>query len=215
LSLEKGLKLTHPRSKALAIKAFATALPNTTEQRKILLRYIKKYADSLVEALKDNSYKSWMWFEKNLYYNNAILSEGLLIAGDCLGSSLYQTKGTQSLQFLISKTFSQDMYMPIGHSQWYKKGFKRSQYDQQPEDAASMISALSAAYKSTGNKEYKNLAKKCFGWFLGNNSINKSVYDKETGGCYDGLHPDRVNLNQGGESLISYLMSGYTIFQLH
>jgi len=214
-SLGKGIKLSHPRSKALAIKAFATALPDLPGRRKTLLKYIKEYADSLTYALKDNSYKSWIWFEKNLYYNNAILSESLFMAGDCLKDSAYKIKGVQSLQFLISKTFSQDMYMPIGHSQWYKNNSKRSQYDQQPEDAASMILALSTAYKSTGNKEYKNLAKKCFTWFLGNNSINKPVYDKVSGGCYDGLHPDRVNLNQGGESLISYLMSSYTLTHLN
>jgi len=215
LSLEKRSKLNHPRSKALAIKAFATMLPYMPEHQKTLLRHIKEYAESLADALKENSYKSWIWFEKDLYYNNAILSEGLFIAGDLLKDSLYKIKAVQSLQFLISKTFSQDMYMPIGHSNWYRHNSKRSQYDQQPEDAASMILALSSAYKSTCNEEYKNLAKKCFGWYLGNNSINKPVYDKMTGGCYDGLHPDRVNLNQGGESLISYLMSSYTITELH
>lgn len=215
LSLEKISKLTHPRSKALAIKAFAKAADCLPESRKILLGYIKEYADQLSDALKDNSHKSWVWFEKDLYYNNAVLSEGLFIAGDILKNPLYKDKAVQSLQFLISKTFSQDMYIPIGHSQWYKNNSKRSLYDQQPEDTAAMILALSSAYKSTGNKEYENLAKKCFGWFLGNNSLGKPVYDKESGGCYDGLHPDRVNLNQGGESLISYLMSGYTIVQLH
>ena len=78
-----------------------------------------------------------------------------------------------------------------------------------------MILALSYAYEITHNEEYKNLAKKCFSWFLGNNSLNKPLYDEKTGGCYDGLHPDRVNLNQGAESLVSYLMSSYIITKLH
>jgi uncharacterized protein YyaL (SSP411 family) len=143
-----------------------------------------------------------------------LLAEGLLIAGTRLNNTAYTRNGTHALQFLIGKTFSTDMYMPIGHSHWYKNKAKRSQYDQQPEDPASMILALSYAYRKTHNEEYKNLAKKCFSWFLGNNSLNKSLYDAKTGGCYDGLHPDRVNLNQGAESLISYLLSTFTITHL-
>jgi hypothetical protein len=33
------------------------------------------------------------------------------------------------------------------------------------------------------------------------------VYDPTTGGCRDGLHPDRVNENQGAESTLSFLMA--------
>ena len=101
--------------------------------------------------------------------------------------------------------------MPIGHSMWYKKNKKRSEFDQQPEDPASTILALVTVYKITQNESYWNLAIKCFSWFLGNNSLNKTLYDKKNGGCYDGLHPDRVNLNQGAESQVSYLLSRLAI----
>jgi glycosyltransferase involved in cell wall biosynthesis len=215
LSLNKGSKLTHLRAKAFAIKSFALALDVLPEHQKVLFEYMKKYADSLIDVLKENSIKSWFWFEKDLNYNNAVLSESLFIAGNRLKNSVYTNKGVQSLQFLISKTFSNKMYLPIGHSHWYKNNKKRSQYDQQPEDPASMILALACAYQNTHNYEYKNLAKKCFSWFLGNNSLHKPLYDEKTGGCYDGLHPDRVNLNQGAESLVSYLMANYTIAALH
>jgi hypothetical protein len=33
------------------------------------------------------------------------------------------------------------------------------------------------------------------------------LYDATTGGCKDGLHPDRVNENQGAESTLSFLMA--------
>ena len=33
------------------------------------------------------------------------------------------------------------------------------------------------------------------------------VYDATTGGCRDGLHPDRINENQGAESTLSFLMA--------
>lgn len=215
LALLKGSKLKHLRAKAFAIKAFSLAVDVLPEYRKVLLEHIKVHADSLTGAFRNNSFKSWLWFENDLNYNNALLSESLLIAGNITKNSEYTNKGILSLKFLISKTFSSDMYMPIGHSHWYKNNQKRSDYDQQPEDPASMILALVSAYENTKIEEYKNLAKKCFSWFLGNNQLKKSLYDNKTGGCYDGLHPDRVNLNQGAESLVSYLMSNFSILKLN
>lgn len=210
LNLKNKLPLTHLRAKAFAIKSFSLVLPALPREKKMLEDRIKDYSDSLLHALTDNSVKSWRWFESDLNYNNALLSESLLIAGDVLKNRNYTTYGLQSLEFLISKTFSKT-YIPIGHSKWYKNKQKRSSFDQQPEDPAAMILALERAHAYTGEKRYKKLALKCFNWFLGDNSLKKPLYDYESGGCYDGLHPDRVNMNQGAESLVSYLMSSYTI----
>lgn len=215
LALKNGLKPPHLRAKAYTIKAFALAQSALPKHRDRLMGEITQHADSLMDSLKTNSLKSWTWFEHNLSYNNALLSEGLIIAGNITKNSKYMNKGLLSLQFLISKTFSTNMYLPIGQSHWYKNQKKRSEYDQQPEDPASMVLALKSAYLNTDDKNYKILAKTCFSWFLGNNSLNRSLYNEETGGCYDGLHHDRVNLNQGAESLVSYLMSNFTIKELN
>jgi len=46
-----------------------------------------------------------------------------------------------------------------------------------------------------------------FNWFLGDNDLQVALYDRTTGGCRDGLHPDRANENQGAESTLSFLMA--------
>ncbi len=213
-NLRQDTKLTHLRAKALAVKSFSLALTVLPEIKPLLHAKITEYADSLLYELTKNSIKSWRWFEHDLNYNNALLPESLLIAGETLKNDEYATQGILSLQFLISKTFSKT-YMPIGHAHWYKNKEKRSSYDQQPEDPASMILALDRAYRYTSKDNYRKLANICFSWFLGNNSLKKALYDYTNGGCYDGLHPDRVNLNQGAESLVSYLMSSIIITQLN
>jgi len=50
-----------------------------------------------------------------------------------------------------------------------------------------------------------------FNWFLGNNRLHQIIYNPCTGGCYDGLEESNVNLNQGAESTISYLMARQTV----
>ncbi len=210
-----SLRFTHIRAKAFAIKSFIVVSNSLPELKKTFITRVSKYAYDLTDILKKNSDNSWIWFEKELNYNNALLCESLLLAGHYLNDSFLTEKALSSLQFLIGKTFTFDMYLPIGHEKWYKNHAKRSQYDQQPEDPASMIMALSCAYRYTHNQEYKNLVHKCFSWFLGNNSLNIPLYDEKTGGCYDGLHPSRVNLNQGAESLDSYLISNYIVSDIN
>jgi len=105
--------------------------------------------------------------------------------------------------------------MPIGNANWYKRNAKRSNFDQQPEDPAAMIAALETAYRLTKQERFRQLANKCFSWFLGNNVLGKSVYNNKSEGCYDGIEPNRRNLNQGAESLVSYLASRLTIGTLN
>ena len=50
-----------------------------------------------------------------------------------------------------------------------------------------------------------------FDWFLGNNHLNQIMYNPCTGGCYDGLEESHINLNQGAESALSYLMARLTM----
>lgn len=214
LSLTNAKNRNHLRAKAFIIKAFSIAQLYLPEFRLEMMTVIKKYADSLLESLERSSSKSWHWFEDKLQYSNGLLPESLLIAGNIAQNTTYTEKGISTLKFLIGKTFSSNMYRPIGHALWYVNNKTRSNYDQQPEDPASTILALIRAYNLTDDESYKNLANKCFGWFLGKNSLNKSLYDDRSGGCYDGLHPDRVNLNEGAESLVSFLMSSYMVREL-
>lgn len=44
-----------------------------------------------------------------------------------------------------------------------------------------------------------------FNWFLGKNHLNQIMYNPISGGGYDGLEKQNVNLNQGAESTICYL----------
>jgi hypothetical protein len=61
------------------------------------------------------------------------------------------------------------------------------------------------AYLVTGATRYRELAHRAAAWFQGQNQLGVSLLDPATGGCYDGLTPEGVNLNQGAESLLACL----------
>ena len=68
------------------------------------------------------------------------------------------------------------------------------------------MSACIEAFNATGDPIWKISAKRAFEWFLGRNDLRLPLYDPSTGGCFDGLHDNRVNQNQGAESTLSFLL---------
>ncbi len=74
-----------------------------------------------------------------------------------------------------------------------------------------MTCALASAYTVTKDARYNKLMHEAFNWFLGDNSLKQVVYDRATGGCYDGVGEGYINLNQGAESTTSYLLARLTV----
>ena len=98
-------------------------------------------------------------------------------------------------------------FVPIGSQGFYRQDGKKARFDQQPLEAAGAVSACLQAYRVTGDSRWHSEAWSAFNWFLGENDLQLALYDSATGGCRDGLHPDRANQNQGAESTLSFLMA--------
>jgi len=80
-------------------------------------------------------------------------------------------------------------------------------FDQQPLEATAMISACLAAARADKDPAWKQGASRALAWYTGSNDLSLPLVDLESGGCCDGLHPDRVNENRGGESVVSWLLA--------
>ena len=117
--------------------------------------------------------------------------------------------GLDSLDWLMEtqRCPTNGHFVPIGSQGFYRRGGEQARFDQQPVEAAGAVSACLQAYRVTGDHRWRDAAWSAFNWFLGDNDLQLSLYDSETGGCRDGLHPDRANQNQGAESTLSFLMA--------
>jgi glycosyltransferase involved in cell wall biosynthesis len=171
------------------------------------MQKIREFSDRLVRMYKSSSTNDWRWFEHILTYDNSILSMSLLYSYLATQKRIYRQVGLESLNFLMSKTFFEGTFVPIGQDGWYEKDKERALFDQQPIEVASTVLALKVAYMLTRDKRYKENAQVAFTWFNGNNLARKDVFNSATGGSYDGLHPSSVNLNQGAESTLSYFIA--------
>jgi hypothetical protein len=207
---DKGFPWTNDfkslRAKALAILGlhhYQHAFPNDQN----LSLNIRLLADQLCESYYQNSSPSWRWFEPYLTYSNARLPQALIEAYTSTGSDSYLKISQESLTFLIEQQILENIFVPFGNQNWYLKNEKRTRYDQQPLEASCMVETATRAFRILGDDTYLRIANAVFSWFLGNNSQNVRVYNSQTGGCHDGITPQGVNLNQGAESTISYLLA--------
>jgi hypothetical protein len=117
--------------------------------------------------------------------------------------------GITALDWLnqVQRCPGKDRFVPIGSQGFYRKGRERARFDQQPVEAGGAVSACLEAYRITKDDRWRKEAWVAFNWFLGDNDLQIALYDRTTGGCRDGLHPERVNENQGAESTLSFLMA--------
>lgn len=178
------------------------------------LDYIGLLSSSLADSFKQHSTHKWKWFEDVLTYSNAVLPWAMFIAGKVLGNDEFLTIAEESLAFLERVTFSEGYFRPVGCNGWYTKGGIPAKYDEQPLEACETALAYLEGYSAIRRIDYLSKAKTCRDWYLGLNSLQQSLIDPETGGCYDGITPTGLNLNQGAESIISYCMCRLMVDEL-
>jgi hypothetical protein len=198
-------KINSPRAKAFSIIGLYYYYKKY--QSGEIFSKIKELVDSLVESYKKESTEEWNWFENSLTYSNSKLSEVLFLAYDLTKQEEYLKIAEKTLGFLSNLVFFKDELSPIGQNGWYNRNGKRSFFDQQPIDASSMVQTYLVAYSITKNRDYYEKAVLAFNWFLGKNHLKQMIYNEVTGGCHDGLSKNSINLNQGAESTIEYLIS--------
>jgi glycosyltransferase involved in cell wall biosynthesis len=170
----------------------------------------RQLAEQLFELYQQASTSAWPWFEDRATYCNARLSQALLLCGSRMAHGEMTAAGLLSLEWLaeIQTSASGDgCFAPIGSNGFYQRGGAKAAFDQQPVEVCAMVSACLVARQVTGAEHWQLKARNAFDWFLGQNRLQRPLYDAATGGCRDGLHPDRPNENQGAESTLSFLMA--------
>jgi hypothetical protein len=166
-------------------------------------------ANRLLDIYERSHSDTWKWFEKSLSYSNARLSQALILAGWRSDNQRMIEAGMDSLKWLVAQQHRDDkeIFVPIGSHGFFIEGNEKARFDQQPVEACATVSACLEVYRLTEESQWLEEARRVFGWFLGKNDLQVPLYDALTGGCRDGLHPDRVNENQGAESTLSFLMA--------
>jgi glycosyltransferase involved in cell wall biosynthesis len=205
LALPRVEPMHSTRAMSFAIKGLFYA--NITHKSAENTRVLIKLADRLVQMYRHESDPNWQWYESYLTYANSVLPEALLCAWQETGNPVYKEVAQVTFDFLLSLTFDAQEIKVISNKTWLHKGQESARHGEQPIDVAYTIMSLSRFYDVFKDARYLGQIAIAFDWFLGNNHLHQIIYNPCTGGCYDGLEETRVNLNQGAESTLSYLMA--------
>jgi glycosyltransferase involved in cell wall biosynthesis len=208
-SLSRFSTVHSTRAMAFAIKGLYYYQSAIKSPENLIL--LRTFADRLVQMYRHESNATWGWFEGYLTYANSILPEAMLYAWLLTEDAIYKDIALSSLDFLLSQTFNENGIEVISNRNWLQKGEVAGHFGEQPIDVAYTIMTLSKFYDVFKNKDYYLKMVTAFNWFLGKNRLHQIIYNPCTGGCYDGLEETHVNLNQGAESTVSYLMARLTM----
>jgi hypothetical protein len=208
LAVPAAVEFKSPRACAFALLGMQEYLESFPGDR-AALNAADALADRLLEFYRANCSPDWKWFESVLSYSNARLPQALIRAGMRKANDAMVRVGLEALDWLtmVQRCEVKGHFVPIGSHGFYSKKTEKGRFDQQPIEACAAVSACLQAYRATGEGRWRKDAWAAFNWFLGDNDLQIALYDPTTGGCRDGLHPDRANENQGAESTLSFLMS--------
>ncbi len=208
LAVPAAVEFKSPRACAFALLGVQEYLDSFPGDR-AALSASDTLANRLLSSYHAHRTDDWKWFENSLSYSNARLPQALLRAGVRAGNEEMVSAGLEALDWLVTlqRCEVKGHFVPIGSQGFYSKTTEKARFDQQPVEACAAVSACLQAYRATGKGRWRKEAWSAFNWFLGDNDLQIALYDPATGGCRDGLHPDRANENQGAESTLSFLMA--------
>jgi glycosyltransferase involved in cell wall biosynthesis len=206
-ALPTVLEFTSPRAWAFTLIGIHEYLRRMKSDR-LAIDVRQELTGRLMTIFDKVAGSGWTWFEDGLSYDNAKLAHALIVSGRATGQKVVWERGIQALRWLVGvQTSQRGQLRPIGSNGFYRRNGARADFDQQPIEAHTTISACLEAYRATFDPWWYEQAQRAFDWFLGWNDLGAELYCPQSGGCRDGLHVDRSNENQGAESMLAFLLS--------
>ncbi len=208
LALPAILTFKSPRAMAFSVLGLQEYLNGFPGDR-AAMQTMGELSHRLLDIYASNQTIGWRWFEDVLAYSNARLPQALIACAARTSDKAMLAAGLESLDWVVTmqRCETKGHFVPIGSRGFHRKGGDRARFDQQPIEAGATVSACLQAFRATADSRWLKDAWSAFNWFLGDNDLHIVLYDSSTGGCRDGLHPDRANENQGAESMLSFLMA--------
>jgi hypothetical protein len=195
-----GVRSPWPRTMAFAALGAAELLsvqPGHRGARALIADYAAGIAGPSADS-------AWPWPEARLAYANAVIPEAMIAAGVALDDHALRQRGLDLLAWLVEHETADGHLSPtpVGGR---GPGDDRPGFDQQPIEVSTIADACARAADADASALWPDTVRLAAAWFDGVNDVGLSMWDPQTGGGYDGLHAESVNLNQGAESTLAVI----------
>jgi hypothetical protein len=202
IQFERAAQARSPHPRAMAFAAIGAAeLVGVEPGHAAAMKLLTDYAAAVPEST-DNP--DWPWYEPRLTYANAVLAEAMIAAGMALEDMAMRQRGLDSLEWLLNFETTDGHLSPTPVAGRGPQD-TRPAFDQQPIEVASLADACARAAAADPRPMWPEGVRLAAAWFQGDNDLGLPMWDPETGGGFDGLQADGVNLNQGAESTLAVI----------
>lgn len=198
---ERGTERRSPWPRSMAYAALGASAVLRAHPRSLCAKALLADVGDLMRHPSADT--DWVWPEARLSYGNALLPHALLEAGSSLRRPDLCDDGLRLLGWLLDRETAGGhlSVTPVGGS----APGDLAGFDQQPIEVATLAEACACAWVLTGDERWAAGVRMASAWFDGANDTGATMWDPATGGSYDGLEAEGVNLNQGAESTIALL----------
>ena len=202
-AFEIGQNIRTPHLRSLCFSVLGAAEILHVESTHVGAMRIMEDAAMRFHSLQSSA-NDWLWPERRLTYANAVLPEAIIACGAAIKDEVLTQKGIDLLDWLVNREINDDhlSVTPVGGKGPHDVG---PMFDQQPIEVSSIADACKRAYYVTSDGKWLDVVDLAVTWFMGNNDAGESMIDLQSGGGFDGLHIDGVNLNQGAESTLAMI----------
>ncbi len=198
-------EIRSPRSAAFIIKGLHAYRSICEDQGPVA--EIELMGDRLLNGADAHFSTRWKWIEPSVTYGSAVIPEALLLVWDATGKIKYRDAASSTMHFLLGHLFKDGLFRGISNNGWLQPDIEAHPFGEQPIEAAYAVLALDRFHQLLHDDFYRQRRDMAFAWFLGDNQLHQVVYNRSTGGCHDGLEQHNVNLNEGAESTVCYLLA--------
>jgi len=196
--------LASPRTWAFCILA-ADAMLDAHPGHEMATTMLRDLSRRLQTQLGKVRRPDWVWYEEVLAYDNARMPEALMRAGKRLGDASLRDDGLATMAWLDTiQTNTDGQFRAVGTDSFGRVNEAPLPFDQQPVEGWATIDAGRVAYDLTGDVRWIETVHRAYAWYIGSNDLGLPLGSPTDGGCFDGLMSDRVNLNQGAESVLAF-----------
>ena len=196
--------LISPRTWAFCILA-ADAMLDAHPGHEVATTMLRDLSSRLQAQLGQVRRPGWDWYEEVLAYDNARLPEAMMRAGRRLGDASLTADGLATMAWLDAIQTNEDgQFRAVGTDSFGRVNAQPLPFDQQPVEGWATIDAARVAYDVTGDRRWIEAVQRAYAWYVGSNDLGLPLGSPIDGGCFDGLMSDRVNLNQGAESVLAF-----------
>jgi hypothetical protein len=202
IQFERAAKARSPHPRAMAFAAIGAAeVIGVEPKHPAALRLLADYS-SIVSSRKSDP--AWTWPEPRLTYANAVLPEAMIATGVALDDPALTQRGVELLEWLLAYETADGRLSPTP-SGGRGPMDARPAFDQQPIEIATLADACARAATVDPRPLWPEAIGSAAAWFQGANDSSQVMWDPATGGGFDGLLVDGVNLNQGAESTLAVI----------